>query len=272
MKTLLVFAHWEEAKSVVQNFDAKLSSSPSFFRKYSNDQIDILVTGMGILNMQAAVVHYFSTESTADCALNVGLAGSALKTLHSWFAASSIHCDPFKTHYPDPIFSKLPYATLHTVHQPATESEMKNQPDSLFDMEGYGFVSGAKRFLQNHQFHLLKFVSDHDGKSESIKKSLNAYNDSVIKAIETALAEIHHAISLTGDRRLYHDLETAIKNFSNKQKLSFTQTQQLLEHCVYLVNVEQKLRVDSVLADSYLNIPDRDRRFKEICKRLYADE
>ncbi|MFN4299030.1 MAG: hypothetical protein ACK4EX_04755 [Thermaurantimonas sp.] len=272
MKTLLVFAHWEEARHVVRYFDARSINCPAFYKRFSCDSYDIIVTGIGILNMQAAVIHYFSTESKADCALNVGFAGSASKTLHSWYAASSVHCTPFKAHYLDPVFSKSPYAPLHTVHQPATESQMKNKPDSLFDMEGYGFVTGAKRFLQIHQIHLLKFVSDRDGKLESVKNSLKDYNESVINTIETALAEINHIIHLAGDLRLYYDLETSVKDFSNKQRLSFTQTQQLLEYCMYLVNAKQKHRVNSVLAESYLNIPDRDKRFEEICTRLYANE
>lgn len=272
MKTLLLFAHWEEARHVIRHFDAHSTESPTFYKRFSCASCDILVTGMGVFNMQAAVVHYFSDKADIDCVINVGLAGSAAKSLHTWYVVSSVHCNPFKPFYTDPVFSKLPYAPLHTVHRPANDTEMKNQPDSLFDMEGYGFISGARRFLQNHQIHLLKFVSDHDGKPESVKNSLKAYNESVVNAIETTISEIQRTLQTAAHHHSYIDLENAVKDFSNRQRLSFTQTRQLLEHCMYLVNKDQKEKVDSVLAENYLVIPDRDRRFKEICTRLGTDE
>ncbi|MFN3951623.1 MAG: hypothetical protein ACK4KT_04355 [Thermaurantimonas sp.] len=272
MRPLLIFAHREEAEILIQYFGAKVTQAPHYYRCYSSEKADLLITGTGVFNMMASIIHHLSTHKENHFILNIGLAGSHNRPLYSWYAISSVHYPPFKTHYTDPIFSTLDYASLKTVNRPASSEEMKVAPDFLFDMEGYSFVQSAKRFFENHRIHLIKFVSDHDGKMDSIKSALQQYNTSVPHIIESALKAIQKADTRSASSVAAKSYFEKINEFGQNQRLSFSQIQLLTEQCIYHINSGNKNIVDQLLNQDFLSVMDRDQRFTQILNHLNRNE
>lgn len=272
MKPLLVFAHRKEAEILLQYYGAKSTHAPHFYRYYSSEEADLLITGIGVFNMMASILYHLSTHPLNYIVINIGLAGSHGRPMYSWYAISSVHYPPFKTQYTDAILSSLEYAPLRTVDKPASFQDMKAKPDFLFDMEGYAFVQSAKRFFENHRIHLLKFVSDRDGRMDSMRNALEIYNATVWHTLKNALpaivkAETHYASPLS-----LKSYAEKIHEFGQNQRLSFSQIQLLTEQCIYHINGGNKNIVDHLLDQDFLFVKDRDQRFTLILTHLNRNE
>lgn len=272
MKPLLVFAHMEEAQAIIRHYNAKSHQSPSFYHYFSSEEVDIIISGMGVFNSTIATVHTLSRRTDISCVLNIGLAGSVGKPLHTWFAVSSVHYRSCRTHYTDAIFSKVTYSPLMTVDRPATRNEMCQRPDFLYDMEGYGFFESSRKFLENHRIHLLKFVSDNDGKPDSIRNALDLYNQTILKVTLNALSELQIIISQSHHPGHQNFVLSAVKEFGEKQRLSFSQIQLLIEQSIFLLNSGKSESINRMLITDFMHIRDRDRRYKEIIAMLFQDE
>lgn len=272
MKPLLVFAHWEEAKTLIQHCGAKKIHSPHFYRHYSSEREDLLITGMGIFSIMASTVHYLTNHKENHLILNIGLAGSYRRPLYSWNAISSVHFSHLKTYYTDAVLPSLVYAPLQTVVKPASEEEMKRMPDFLFDMEGYGFLESARRFVEKHRIHLIKFVSDRNGRMDSIKNALETYNKTILETLESILSYIKCSDSLFANYSIIEDVSKKIAEYGQNQRLSHSQIQLLTEKCIYSINCGNKMLVDQMFDKDFLSFKNRDERFTEILKHLNRDE
>lgn len=171
---LLVTALQAEASPLIDHFRLKsLSNGP--YSLFGNQNLSLVVTGVGELAAATATAAALSTMNKQSVTLNIGVAG-ADQTLGEIFYASAIEksdlpgnqdtqsTNPVSTgstvFYPHPPFRPhLPSIRVESVTQPSTNY----QAGTCFDMEAYGFCFAARRFLDSERIHSLKIVSDNPG-------------------------------------------------------------------------------------------------------------
>lgn len=168
MTVLFVFAYYPEALPFIKLYSFKLIFQLKNIRCWyaGKENMYVLVTGGGSVYTTAAISVFFekfpSLKKDALC-VNIGIAGSFKKPLHQTFYACKIsNYHNNKTFYPD-VFIKSNMAEVISIEFPANDEIMSAYPDALFDMEAYSFAGTCKLFVENHQIHCFKFVSDNDG-------------------------------------------------------------------------------------------------------------
>lgn len=266
---LLVFATPQEAKPFITLTNAeKINQKRQLIYHSSLESITLLVTGIGVFNASIRLTEYLSTHPTPSIIVNIGLAGSFGLKENEWYIASAFSYLDCKTHYSDIISRKFKYAHLHTVNKPADNSKMAQHPLWMYDMEAYGLATSARYFLENHQFHAFKFISDRDGNLSTVKNALSVYENSCYDI----WSEVRHLFATTKttvrDQKTHQLFIEKIENFSIKNKLSFSQKHLLIERLTYLKNLGLQDIVERFLQNSYISITDRDKRFNEILNDL----
>ncbi|NOZ11520.1 MAG: hypothetical protein GXP09_10830 [Gammaproteobacteria bacterium] len=160
-----------EAKPLIQHFGLRDEAHHNDFRIYSNHSTRLVISGVGKIAAATATAYLQETsEDQGDGVwLNIGVAGHLSKPMGEVFMAHKL-TDAASGHtiYPQLTF-KPPCATecLLTTDQPMT----RLPPDTMVDMEAFGFYSTAIHFANRERVHCLKIISDNGA---SLEDSLSA--------------------------------------------------------------------------------------------------
>jgi len=172
----IITALKSEAQAFVDKY--KLSKSKlAGFVLFSNENIFVIVSGMGILNARLAtqtlINQYDITDE--DIYLNIGICGASKKyELGSVLEVGSI------------IYEEILYKFKEELKEITCVSEaMSENLYDIVDMESYGFYDAVIHNPAIKNFHILKVVSDHfepekltkDGTKKLISKNINAINN-----------------------------------------------------------------------------------------------
>jgi adenosylhomocysteine nucleosidase len=157
-----VVALSEEARPIIQQFKLKRRHSINAFPVYGNDDIHLIVTGIGKL-AAATATGYLAGIDNADRAtawLNMGVAGCKnLAVGQAVLAHQVVDVVSQQKFYPTIYFdTDCVTAAVASVFQP--ESEYLD--DYVYDMEAVGFYSAALRFSTTELIHSYKIVSDNE--------------------------------------------------------------------------------------------------------------
>lgn len=177
---LFAFAYPQEAQPFIELFSPKhLFQLKTIQCLYAEKhQIYFLITGSGSINTSVALTAFFERNSGLKdniLCFNIGIAGSRNKQLYTVYLASKIsNYHTFQSFYPD-IFVKTNYAELITIQFPADKKIMAVYPNAMFDMEGFAYAYTLKFYVQNHQIHCIKFISDNDGSIKNPEELLQVY-------------------------------------------------------------------------------------------------
>ena len=148
-----------EAKPLIEKFGLQHQSECSAFRLYQNDDLRLIVTGVGKL-AAASAVSFLSHEQQHEqqAWLNVGITGHASHEIGTAILAHKIiDAGNQQCWYPALInSSSCTSDTITTVDQIQDEYS----DESCYDMEASGFFSAASRFNNIELIHSLKVVSD----------------------------------------------------------------------------------------------------------------
>ncbi len=144
-----------EAKPLIDRYGLQ-KENDEYFKIYANQEIKLIITGMGNLNSAIANT-YLLTKYKAkkdDIAINIGIAGANFECkIGDIFRINRVIDYPTKS-----ILSfQSDGKKLTTMPTPSTKCDIKN---TLVDMEGYGFVKSAMKFISKENIMIYKVVSD----------------------------------------------------------------------------------------------------------------
>ncbi len=210
-----------EAQAFIDHFSMKSILNHPFKIHQKND-ILLIISGIGKLNMAAACAYVYAKFNNPVCSwLNIGICGARKKPIGSIFIANKVSAD-FSMLYGYPpliIKTEIESSPLITVDQP-TENYKNN---NIYDMEAAGFYATCIKFTTTELVSCLKVVSDNE--QQSIKNiDKNYVHELMGNALSSILTYFDQQNELLQEYQLekqtpvyYHELTTAFH---------FTKTQQ----------------------------------------------
>jgi len=160
-----------EAQPIIQYFGLKRNPDINRFHFFSNNGVNLLITGTGILNAAVGVTSLcsFRPPGSCDILINIGICGTENPNVKK---GTPVICNKIvdlstnKTCYPDMLFRhSFTEGTVLTSPVPVTQETSKNYRDSgivVTDMEAYGIFHAGSVFYQPHQMFFFKIVSDYE--------------------------------------------------------------------------------------------------------------
>lgn len=163
-----------EAKPLIQQFNLKRDASARFFEIYRNEDMALVVSGVGKMRAAIATSHILSRlePDESSAIVNIGTCGSISKSLAvgNLVLINKIKdVETGREYYPDMLLRKIfmEQGSLDTHNEVLTRNNMvayykqKDRYPDFVDMEASGFFQAAERFLGPHQIYVVKVVSDY---------------------------------------------------------------------------------------------------------------
>ncbi len=187
-----------EAKPIRRFFSLQRSATGQSFPVYQNDEMRLIISGVGKVNAAAAVAYLqaLGNESSGKW-LNIGVAGYADLDVGELILINRITDKTTGENWYPPIVYKHTCRTgaLITVDAPQTDY----QGETAFDMEASGYYPTATRFASGELVQCIKVISDNRQQTiESINASrierLIADNMDNIDKLASALNGLHNSL------------------------------------------------------------------------------
>lgn len=155
----LGFALHVEAKEYLESLKLKKNLNYNYLEVYEQDNITILIFGIGVLNAIKKLSRFFSNINLSknDIFINIGLTGSNKYKIGEVILANKILYHDFVI-YPD-IIGKYQIKEETLVSKDKVTSNL-----ALVDMEGYGILYALKDYFYLNNIYILKVVSDNKEK------------------------------------------------------------------------------------------------------------
>jgi len=171
----IVVALKAEAQAFVEFYKLKKSTLAGYTLFY-NENISLIVSGMGVTNARAATQALINAYDITDedIYLNVGICGASREyAVGSLLEIGSVVYEGIEYTFAKDLL------TIECRDEGVRESEA-----AVVDMESFGFYDAVVHNPAIQKFHILKIVSDHfepervskDGSKMLIFKALNAIN------------------------------------------------------------------------------------------------
>ena len=216
-----------EAKPLISHLRLKKLTEHVAFPCYRNDDVCLIVSGMGRVAMAAATAYIAASQVAPqenNVWLNVGVAGHGDFGLGTAILADKVVEEGSdKTWYPLYVFSpELNTSTLKTVDRP----QLNYLDDFAYDMEGSAFIETASRFTSFELIHLFKVISDNrdSGVAHIDKAYVAELIESKLSTLEGVISSLRSVQSVMDDGgRELEDYECLLSAVT----FSFSQQQQL---------------------------------------------
>lgn len=232
-KTLLIIAMQSEAKAFVEHFGLTQDVAIKNFRVYRNDQLMLLVSGIG--KVKSAFSTSWAMANIEDMeqglAVNVGIAGaqksSGAEVGEIFLVNKIVDRSSRREFFPDMLLkTEFEEAQITTFDRPVRRSSVPRNFTGLVDMEASGFFEAARAFLAPHRIACLKIVSDHlDGKrldAGFVEELVSRHAKKVERFIERSLSALATAAGET-----QADVERWVSGVSARLRLTASQKKML---------------------------------------------
>ncbi len=157
-----------EANPIIQHYRLKKSPQARGFALYTNEAINLIISGVGPFAAASAVgylqallssgVNPVFADNQSHVWLNVGIAGHRSMDLGTALLAHKVSdVAAVKRFYPCFTFD-LPCASAAVISVPMPETAYES--DAAYDMEAVGFCAAATRLASTELVHCLKIISD----------------------------------------------------------------------------------------------------------------
>jgi len=153
---VFVTAIFSEAKALIEYFNLqKVEKKP--FLIYKNDNIVLIVSGMGKIN-SAIATFYISQKYRIEKIINIGICGTndTKKEIGSLHAIKSI----IDVSSSKKLVISDKGETLYTFDKIIKDKKGLKE-NILIDMESYGFYMAASKFVKKEDIKIYKIISDH---------------------------------------------------------------------------------------------------------------
>jgi adenosylhomocysteine nucleosidase len=189
---ILVCALPAESKPLIRMLNLKRAQNQRYFPVYLNAEKSIVLIESGIGKIKSAVATTYSLtlqqEHQHAFLCNIGIAGADQPLNSLWQINKVTDIATNKNYYPF-IYHHLQSISLTTLD---TTSE-EYQENTLYDMEGAGFISSAQEFVSSEQVSLLKIISDNPQNSmikiskKEVEQQIASHQTQILQHIETLL-------------------------------------------------------------------------------------
>ena len=148
-----------EAKPLIQHYRLNGRQPENGFRIYENDQIRLIIAGIGKCAAAAACAYLQGMETNSKHAwLNLGIAGHATLEVGEALLAHKITDAATGNHWYPPMPFKRPCQSLELITRDQPEADY--DANAAIDMEASGFYATAIRFNSSELVQVLKVISD----------------------------------------------------------------------------------------------------------------
>lgn len=182
-----------EAKPLIQKYALKKLSQQHPFELYSNDNVAVIITGVGKVAMAGAMTYSMAIfpKTQNPVLINLGIAGHKSKPVGAMYLADKIidSENSKKQFYPQLVgIFPIPGVIINTVSIPHT----KYVDDCLYDMEAAAFYEMAIKFSSSELIHCLKIISDNQLQpADTINaKTVSAWIEQQLTAIENTVEHL----------------------------------------------------------------------------------
>lgn len=269
---IIVSALYIEAKPIIEYYSLKKDVLDKYFQVFKNDDIVLIITGVGKINSSIAVSHLLTKYILGmdDIILNIGICGTKDDNINigNIFLINRIKDNETKRDFYPDILIEHPFeeSDIETFSYPVVKPGLMSA--KLCDMESSGFYQAASKYMQTHQIYLLKIVSDRIG-VDTIDKNL-VYNvvknnmDKIDKFINTLK-------SMFKEQKIFSDEEQKIiSDIIKKLKLTLSQQHILYKSCLHFKvrTGNSFLFLKDLAVDNVNNKNEREKRFAEILTYL----
>ncbi|EMJ60183.1 MULTISPECIES: hypothetical protein [Leptospira] len=278
-------ALFPEAKPLIETLGLKILRDKTPFPIYRNEKYILVVSGAGKIFSAMSVVFLLNEfkNSVVDSSwiLNFGICGApkeSFKIGESFLIHKIKDEGSSKSVYPDILFkSPIPESVLLTVDKPVFRNEISELPNTLVDMEAFGFFQASRKFFSSDKIRIVKTISDHFTKLESEKEI--GIVDTISLRIKEALPDILSILSIPVSKGNEVELQqneiAALSFITEFLRLSETERIQLKDWMIgYKIRTgnssEQGLSILKS-ANGILNLKDTGVRTREEGRKgLYA--
>lgn len=203
-------AFYAEAKSIIANYNLKMQQKQAAVRFdiFSNDDIRLVITGVGEINAATAVANVGGAYGIGaeDVIVNIGSCAAFENETHTmlndkctgmgehiYMVNKITEQSTGRTFYPDMLLkSDMEECEAVTVAKPITEAEIENLSDNtaqvscVYDMEAAAVYQAASLFVGPHCMHFIKAVSDSGEKIDQLRitEVFAAANDTICGYID----------------------------------------------------------------------------------------
>lgn len=186
-----------EAAPIIQHFKLKKDMNITFYQIYKNDNIVLIVSGVGKIKSAMAAAYLFSTYKSNEkpILINIGFCGtnSSKYEVGSMLLINKItDIDTGYDYYPD-IFidSSFPREALYCYSRPVESENFKVGKDIFCDMESSGIMEAASKFTYAHKVAIIKIISDYLSPNNLDRELLDSYIRNNIVYIEQIIGEMN---------------------------------------------------------------------------------
>jgi len=145
----IVAAFYKEVAQLIKHYKLKKENTP--FEIFKNDEIIVIISGIGKINSAIATTYLLSNYDIDFC-INFGIAGSSKFKVGEIFLINKIN----KNLYPDILYTH-PFKESEII---CSDKIITNGDFKLVDMESEGFFKAATKFLPLENIFIIKIVSD----------------------------------------------------------------------------------------------------------------
>lgn len=150
-----------EARPIIDLYKLSASSN-SVFPVFSNEDMNLVVSGIGKVDTAAAMAYLFAKAAQPKTVawLNYGIAGHKTAALGQWFNVNKITERSTSTNWYPARYqgTNQKSSALMTVDVPISEYDV----DGLYDMEASSFMATALKFSSVELVQVMKIVSDNE--------------------------------------------------------------------------------------------------------------
>ncbi|HHW56346.1 MAG TPA: 5'-methylthioadenosine/S-adenosylhomocysteine nucleosidase [Clostridia bacterium] len=262
-----------EAKPLIECFGLKKDVENQYFQVFKNEEITLVVTGVGKINSSIAVSHAATRYlwDPQSFIINIGVCGSKgmnEKLGNIYLINKIIDNETRKSYIPD-ILIDHPFeeSDIETFNYIVKDKE--TMMARLCDMEASGFYQAASKFFESHRIYVLKIVSD--------KVDLeNASKDKIYELIKNKIEEIGEFLAIlkanfkTEDVFSPHEKEI-IDILSEKLKLTASQRQIFYKACLHY-KIREGKNINFLEKFFFIKInnkKEREKAFEKILTHLH---
>lgn len=228
----IVTALYVEAKPLIDWYNLKRDMEERVFQIFANDDMKLIITGVGKINSAIGTAHLLSHRCTLedDCVVNIGICGSPTADLGEIYIINKIKDhETGKDFYPDMlVMHPFKEASIETFSYPVISGNQLQE--DLCDMESSGFFQSASKYLDVHRIALIKVVSDRLESTQLTKKFIEGLLKEKMSDIDRFLSLFKNIII---DEPLLSDEEVRkINDICSNMRLTETQRSQLFKTCM----------------------------------------
>ncbi|WP_128894029.1 5'-methylthioadenosine/S-adenosylhomocysteine nucleosidase family protein [Longirhabdus pacifica] len=272
-------ALYAEARPFIEKFSLKKKNAISNLQYFSNDDINLIVTGTGLMSAVMGTTYLLSSHSiqSHDMMFNIGICGA--KSSHFTIGEAVIcnkivHHDTKRAFYPDILFQHaLQEGSLESFsHIVDLQTDLHLESD-MVDMEGAGWYYASSQFMSPHQLVCIKVISDYLDASHITSDQVTTWIDNQLPAIIHVQAALSTIIQ--PKKEIFNEEEKRwLDNIKTQLRLTVTQYHKLNQLTMqYKIRTKQPLEWIAPYATMPIVSTKQERKeiFEQICKQcLYT--